>query len=160
MGSSILQDRTTFLVRVNNDVLLFSVALYQVSFSPHRNMWHDIDHFVLVIRRPCQDLDGIQLGQDPAPTLLPIHPSDTYPSYQVRGPPNITAATSESSPTIWCTTGRPIWSSVSLFGTGTVVWAVHPCDEEGPYYTTHTVRLSSSVGLRMELTSFSAGTPD
>jgi len=103
----------------------FCLAIFDrsgVTFSPIKNMWTNTEDFIrAVISLTCL-LSDVELGQDPTALKLPPDVSrkinsDEYPSYLISPIANYDKRK-------WCTIGRPMWSSLSLLGRGTVVWRV------------------------------------
>lgn len=95
----------------------FCVCIFDragVRISPECNMWSDLEMFVRVIRSLTCILAPQDIGQDPTAELL-----------ERPGKPDcfIIKPIGKDSRR-WCTIGSPIWSSLSLFGRGTVVWKV------------------------------------
>lgn len=101
----------------------FCVCIFDragVRISPEHDMWSDLDMFVRVVRSLTCVLDAPGIGQDPTVQLFK-NPSE--PAFYVIKPIG-------KDKRRWRTIGSPIWSSLSLFGRGTVVWKVAEYNEE------------------------------
>ncbi|THH07610.1 hypothetical protein EW146_g9263 [Bondarzewia mesenterica] len=106
----------------------FCVGIFDrdgVTFSPKRDMWKNTNDFIRVIRSMACELTTVELGQDPTvyelDSSIAQHPvgqtdKNNYPSYVI--------SPVGSDRRQWCTIGCPLWSSLSLFGRGTIVWHV------------------------------------
>lgn len=95
----------------------FCVCIFDragVRISPEHDMWSDMELFVRVVRSLTCVLDAQHIGQDPSVRLR--KKVDEPDSYVIKP-----IGKDERS---WCTIRSPIWSSLSLFGRGTVVWRV------------------------------------
>ncbi|KLO08113.1 hypothetical protein SCHPADRAFT_908868 [Schizopora paradoxa] len=101
----------------------FCVCIFDrggVRISPELDMWDNLDKLVRVIRSLTCDLDAEQIGQDPTARLV-MEPKE--PDFYVVKPIGKDGRS-------WRTIGSPIWSSLSLFGRGTVVWKVVEYNEQ------------------------------
>ncbi|GJE89820.1 hypothetical protein PsYK624_059280 [Phanerochaete sordida] len=109
----------------------FNISVYDrggVLHSPRRDIYDDnglTADFVFVVKRLLQDLSPVELGREPGVELHGPEIEDgtandslSYPRFRVPALP--------AQPTYfagyWTTDGRPIWTSYSLVGRGTVVW--------------------------------------
>ncbi|KLO14792.1 hypothetical protein SCHPADRAFT_292602 [Schizopora paradoxa] len=100
----------------------FSVCIFDragVRISPEHDMFLDMEVFIRVIRSLTCVLGAQDIGQDPTARFVK---SPREPDFYVIKP----IGRDERS---WRTIGPPIWSSMSLFGRGTVVWKVAEYEE-------------------------------
>lgn len=108
-------------------LLIFGTRFYVCIFdrggvriSPELDMWEDLEALVRVIRSLTCILPAEAIGQDPSARLVK---SPSEPDFYVVKPVGKDERT-------WRTIGSPIWSSLSLFGRGTVVWKVAEYNEK------------------------------
>ncbi|KAL7277933.1 hypothetical protein ACG7TL_007881 [Trametes sanguinea] len=104
----------------------FCVSIFDrggAQVSPIYNMFRNSDTFIRVIRSVTRILSDGELGRDPSVSLAPSSVSSSSD-----GPAWIVGAVG-SDRRQWCTTGRAIWSSLSLFGRATAVWPVREINE-------------------------------
>lgn len=82
--------------------------------------------FIAVVRRLSRDLSEYDLGRDhTARSLVPANAEASrngYPTFLVRLNQSDRPGNVEPFSAIWQTEGKPIWTSYSLLGRGTVVW--------------------------------------
>ncbi len=97
-------------------------------------MWSKLDLFVRVVRSLTCVLNPQDIGQDPTARLL-IKP---------REPDSYVIKPIGKDKRSWRTIGSPIWSSVSLFGRGTVVWRVAEYNEEDDGYVGPTMVMKTA----------------
>ncbi|KLO08114.1 hypothetical protein SCHPADRAFT_620260 [Schizopora paradoxa] len=101
----------------------FSVCIFDragVRISLEHDMFLDTEIFIRVVRSLTCVLSAQDIGQDPTVRLVKT-PSE--PDFYIIKPIG-------EDKRSWCTIGSPIWSSLSLFGRGTIVWKVFEYNEE------------------------------
>lgn len=134
----------------------FAVAIFYrdvIRISPAKSVVDDFRTFIAVVRNLGNVLSDVELGQDPTVIQLSDEQTreltgddtpDVHPSYVLKPFSSIDSRW-------WCTIGAAIWSSVSLFGRGTLVYLARdykPHDENDPQmggvFGKHTVVLKTS----------------
>lgn len=114
----------------------FAIAYFDrggAQVTPGYDMWVNLKDFIRVVRCMTWHMSSIELGQDPSVSLVPDNlqrlmynaeevrasepANESYPMYRV--------TMGGTGTQEWYTLGKPIWSSVSLFGRGTTIWKVY-----------------------------------
>ncbi|KAI0058535.1 hypothetical protein BV25DRAFT_1829977 [Artomyces pyxidatus] len=121
-----------------------------VTYSPCYNMWDaenkGMETFIRVVLSMSRLLSAYDLGMDPTVRLAPR----TFPTFN--GYPSayiVDRVPDDGEQRSWCTIGPPLFTALPLFGSGSLVWLVKACNDEGVYGSE--MVLKSNWRLRLQV---------